>query len=131
MVLAGVEIIIVYASLHLALLLQAEGSPSGVVLHTAALGATALVLTGMLVAGLYGRDQWETVNAHWFHEALRIGLGLFLSAAILIVYGVLAHSSRCSIAPPLPWAWASRSWPCSPSADSIATCGFPKPLSGA
>jgi sugar transferase (PEP-CTERM system associated) len=93
MVLAGVEIIIVYASLHLALLFKAEGSPAGVALHTAALGATALVLTGMLVAGLYGRDQWEAVNAHWFHEALRIGLGLFLSAAILIVYGAFALES--------------------------------------
>jgi sugar transferase (PEP-CTERM system associated) len=93
MVLAGVEIIIVYASLHLALLFKAESSPAGVMLHTAALGATALVLTGMLVAGLYGRDQWEAVNAHWFHEALRIGLGLFLSAAILVVYGAFALES--------------------------------------
>jgi sugar transferase (PEP-CTERM system associated) len=93
MVLAGVEIIIVYASLHLALLLKAEGSASGVALHTAALGATALVLAGMLVVGLYGRDQWEAVNAHWFHEALRIGLGLLLSAAILIVIAAAALES--------------------------------------
>jgi hypothetical protein len=78
MILAGVEIIIVYAGLLLALLFRAEGSPAGVMLHTEALGATAIVLAVLLVVGLYGRDQWEAVNAHWFHEALRIGLGLFL-----------------------------------------------------
>jgi sugar transferase (PEP-CTERM system associated) len=93
MVLAGVEIIIVYASLLLALLFKAEGSPAGVALHTEALGATAMVLAVMLAVGLYGRDQWEAVNAHWFHEALRIGLGLFLSAALLIFYGAVAHWS--------------------------------------
>jgi sugar transferase (PEP-CTERM system associated) len=93
MILAGVEIIIVYAGLLLALLFRADGSPAGVMLHTEALGATALVLAAMLVVGLYGRDQWEAVNAHWFHEALRIGLGLLLSAVLLIVYGVVAHWS--------------------------------------
>jgi len=93
MVLAGVEIIIVYAGLLLALLFKAEDAPAGVMLHTEALGATAMVLAVMLAVGLYGREQWEVVNAHWFHEALRIGLGMFLSAVLLIVYGAVAHWS--------------------------------------
>lgn len=92
LLLAGVEGLIIYGCLALALVVQAGGElvPGAV---TVELTATALIaLLSLSLLGLYEADQLVAIQG-WHLVVLRIVIGLLVALGIVAAYGLLAPAA--------------------------------------
>jgi len=92
MVLAGVEILLVYASMQLALFIVLGRPSAPNFVHAEALFAAVVVIAAMTVVGLYEQARRAlTVSISGIADTLRIAFGVLLGIAILSILTIHAE----------------------------------------
>jgi len=92
MVLAGVEILLVYASMQLALLIVLGRPSAPNFVHAEAIFAAVVVIAAMTAVGLYEQARRAlTVSISGIADTLRIAFGVLLGIAILSILTIHAE----------------------------------------
>lgn len=92
LLLAGLEGVIIYACLALALIIQAGGEMGGGMAGAELLATALVALLGLSLLGLYEPDQLVAVQS-WHLVVLRIVLGLFLALCLVLLYSLVAPAT--------------------------------------
>ncbi len=97
-ILAGVEILLVYVCIKLALFFMADGFTTPYLIHPEVLFAAVVIVSALGLLGLYEKSaRTLTISIRGLADSLRIAFGILLGAAVLwtlaIPAGVLSFGS--------------------------------------